>query len=293
MRAESRLKASAPKMMLAALDLAFLPVLAWAISIPIIKSKQFKSLLFVGLLVVMTAGNALIHVEMLEWYENTAHFGIRLITAAVIVMILVISGRIFPFFTERRLSGVTVRRSPLLNSLSISAAVAVFILDIFNFSGVLTATLSMFAALINFKRVGGWYSNQIWSVPLLWVLYLGYGWIIIGFMLMALSVFSPIFSALALHAFTLGGIGVLTLGMMARVSLGHTGRILEASNSMALGFVLINLAAFLRVLLPAVFPSLYSFGVFSAALLWLLSFLIFLAVNLPILVAPRADGKVD
>lgn len=133
--------------------------------------------------------------------------------------------------------------------------------------------------------------RKIWYVPLLWVLYCGYGWIVAGFLLTALTAFQLIAPSLAMHAFTLGGIGVLTLGMMARVSLGHTGRALKTSNTMALAFVLINAAALFRVLLPALLPGWYSQLLVIVTELWLAAFALFVFVYLPILTQPRIDGK--
>ena len=128
-------------------------------------------------------------------------------------------------------------------------------------------------------------------MPLLWILYVGYGWIVIGFILTALSAYAWVSGTLALHAFTVGGIGVLTLGMMARVSLGHTGRALRASNTMAIAFVLINLAALLRVLLPLALPNWYNFLVYGSTLSWLAAFSLFMFVYAPILTTPRIDGQ--
>ena len=115
--------------------------------------------------------------------------------------------------------------------------------------------------------------------------------IILGFIFTALSAYALISPALALHAFTLGGIGVLTLGMMARVSLGHTGRILKASNAIALAFVLLNLAALFRVLLPIALPAWYNGFVYLASLSWLAAFALFVFVYAPILTSSRVDGQ--
>jgi len=133
--------------------------------------------------------------------------------------------------------------------------------------------------------------QKIWYVPLLWVLYVGYGWIILGFGLTIFSAYELIAPSLALHAFTIGGIGVLTLGMMARVSLGHTGRALRVSNAMAISFVFINVAALCRVLLPVVLPGWYNLLVYISTFAWLAAFSLFVFVYSPILTSVRADGQ--
>ena len=113
----------------------------------------------------------------------------------------------------------------------------------------------------------------------------------IGFVLVVFSSFSLVQLSLALHAFTVGGIGVLTLGMMARVSLGHTGRALKVSNTIAIAFVLINVAALFRVLLPAIIPAGYDSFLLISTYCWLAAFSLFIYIYIPILSAVRIDGK--
>jgi uncharacterized protein involved in response to NO len=279
-----------PDVLIAAIDFAFLPVLAYQISIPIMQSRHFRSLVFIGLLLLLTLGNGLIHAEILGLCQNTTLSGIQLVVATIIILILVIAGRVFPFFTEKGLSGTLIIKNPLLDALSIGSAVAVFALQLWAVSGTFLALTAIFAVIVNSARISGWYVQRIWYVPLLWILYAGYGWIILGFILTALSAYAWVLPSLALHAFTLGGIGVLTLGMMARVSLGHTGRALRISNAMAIGFVLINLAALLRVLLPLALPNWYNILIYGSTLSWLAAFSLFMFVYAPILTSPRIDG---
>jgi uncharacterized protein involved in response to NO len=281
-----------PDVFIAVIDFSFLPILAYQISIPIIQARHFKSLVFLGLLLLLTLGNGLIHAEILGICQNTAWNGIQLVVATIVILILVIAGRVFPFFTERGLSGTLIIKNPLLDALSIGSAVAVFTLQLWSVSGIFLALTAIFAVIVNSARVAGWYVQRIWYVPLLWILYAGYGWIILGFILTALSAYTWVLPSLALHAFTIGGIGVLTLGMMARVSLGHTGRALKVSNAMAIGFVLINLAVLLRVLLPIALPNWYSILIYGSTLSWLAAFSLFMFVYAPILTSPRIDGQV-
>ena len=280
-----------PDVLIAAVDFAFLPILAYQISKPIMQARHFRSLVFIGLLLLLTLGNGLIHGEILGLSQNTAWIGIQLIVATIIILILIIAGRVFPFFTERGLSGTLIIRNPLLDALSIGSAVVVFALQLWAISGTFLALAAVFAVIVNIARLSGWYVQRIWYVPLLWVLYAGYGWIILGFILTALSAYTWVLPSLALHAFTIGGIAVLTLGMMARVSLGHTGRALKASNAIAIAFVLINLAALFRVLLPIALPNWYNILIYGSTLSWLAAFSLFMFVYAPILTTPRIDGQ--
>ena len=79
--------------------------------------------------------------------------------------------------------------------------------------------------------------------------------------------------------------------MMARVSLGHTGRMLEPSPLMTWAFVAINLAALVRVVVPLLFPAAYSHGMTLSGLLWMAAFGLFAVIYTPILLRPRVDGK--
>jgi len=280
-----------PNELIALIDFAFLPVLAYQIIKPILQVGQYRNLVFVALLLVLALGNGLVHAEILGFQENTAWLGIELVVATIIVMILVIAGRVFPFFTERGLPGTLTIKNPLFDTLSIVSAVLVFVLELADISGTILALAALFAVVANVARLSGWYVQKIWYVPLLWVLYVGYGWIILGFGLTIFSAYELIAASLALHAFTIGGIGVLTLGMMARVSLGHTGRALRVSNAMAISFVFINVAALCRVLLPVVLPGWYNLLVYVSTFAWLAAFSLFVFVYSPILTSVRADGQ--
>ncbi len=282
-----------PDALIALVDFAFIPVLAYEISKPIIKTQHIKSLVFIGLLVLLTIGNGLVHAQLLGFYENTAWAGIQLVIATIIILILVLAGRVLPFFIERGLSGTLIIKNPLIDALSIGSAVVTFALQIGIQSGTLLALVAFFAAGVNSVRLYGWYVQRIWYVPLLWILYVGYCWIILGFVLSAFSALHFLSSVLAMHAFTVGGIGVLTLGMMARVSLGHTGRPLKASNAIAIAFVLINITALIRVLIPLILPNWYDTLIYISTLTWLAAFALFMFAYAPILTQSRIDGRID
>jgi uncharacterized protein involved in response to NO len=280
-----------PDALIALVDFSFLPVLAYQVSKPLVQAKQYRNMFVIGLLLLLAISNGLIHAEMLELRQDTAETGIQLAVATIIVLILIIAGRVFPFFTERGIPGTLIVKNPLLDNISIASALIVFALQIFEVSGALLALAAVAATLVNGARIAGWYVKRVLYVPLLWVLYTGYSWVILGFILTALSAYDVVLPSLAMHAFTLGGIGVLTLGMMARVSLGHTGRALIASNAIAIAFVLINAAALIRVLLPITLPGWYENLIYISTLFWLAAFSLFVFVYGPILVSPRIDGQ--
>ena len=280
-----------PDGIIAFVDFIFVPALIYQISKPILQTKLYKGFVIIGLLLLLALGNGLIHAQMLDIYQNTADTGIKLLVATIVTLILILAGRVIPFFIERGLSGMLIIRNPLLDNLSIGSALITFALQLSNSSGTLLALAAITATISNGARLFSWYVQRIWYVPLLWILYAGYCWIILGFFLSALSAFNWLTSSLPLHAFTVGGVGVLTLGMMARVSLGHTGRTLKASNAMAFAFILINLSVIIRVLLPIAFPQWYNILIYVSSLTWLTAFSLFMFVYAPMLSNARIDGQ--
>jgi uncharacterized protein involved in response to NO len=276
-----------PDALIALVDLAFLPTLTFVIARTLIQAKNYKNLVFVGLLGLLILGNLMIHAQMLEFCTTSAAIGIQLVLATIVLMILVIAGRVFPFFAEKGLKGVSIPRNQTADIFAIGSAATLFLLQLFDISGTILALVALLAAGLNAWRLTNWFVFRIWFVPLLWVLYLGYGWLILGFAFSAFAAWELVLPSLALHAFTVGGIGVLTLGMMARVSLGHTGRVMKASNTMAIAFGLINVTALFRVILPTVLFSWTNVLIYCATLAWLAAFSLFLAVYLPILTAKR------
>jgi uncharacterized protein involved in response to NO len=94
-----------------------------------------------------------------------------------------------------------------------------------------------------------------------------------------------------MHALTVGAIGVFTIGMMARVTLGHTGRPMQATPLTIAAFVSINAAALVRVLMPMVFPAQYAIWLDLSGGFWMIAFGLFLWIYAPMLVRPRADGR--
>jgi uncharacterized protein involved in response to NO len=280
-----------PPWLIAAVDIAFLPVLAIALSIPLIRSGQRRNLIFLPLLGAFVAADVLVHLELTGYAESSARAGTFLGLNLIILLIVIMGGRVIPFFTERALSGVILKRRPAIEWLSAASATAFVIAELLLPNSMLAGGLAALAALSNGIRLIGWYTNRFWSVPLLWVLHTGYAWVVAGFGMKALAAIGVIWPQFTVHAFSVGGIGVLTLGMMARVSLGHTGRPLTAATPVAIAFVLINLAAVLRGIVPIILPQWLPQLVALSSGLWVAAFALFFVIYFPILTRPRIDGR--
>ena len=274
----------------ALVDLAFLPLLALALYGPLMQGEAKANRVFLPLLALAAGANLLVHLQALGISTGTALLGTGMMRYLIIWLILIITARVMPFFTRSALPGATPQNRDLVERSSAILLLGLMAADLFMPAPWLVAPLAALLALSQIIRVAGWYDRRIWTVAILWVLYSGYFWLIAGFLLQALSAMRLIAPNLALHAITMGAIGILTLGMMARVALGHTGRPMRSARITNAAFVLLNLGTAVRVLLPVIAPRQYQLWVFVAGGLWVTGFLIYCGVYLPILARPRADG---
>jgi len=280
-----------PAASIALVDLSFLPALALGIGVPLARHGERRNLLFLPLIALFWVANLLIHLSLLGFVPDLAHQAVLLGLNLIVLLIVIMGGRVIPFFTERALQGVSIKRWRAIEWLACVSAIAFALVEFFFIDPRIVGVVAAVAAVANGVRLGGWYTQRFWRVPLLWVLHLGYGWIVVGFVLKggaALGVVSPQFT---LHAFSVGAVGVLTLGMMARVSLGHTARPLKVGAKMTVAFGAVNLAALARGLLPILYPQWFTPLVILSGMLWLAAFAIFLFIYAPILAQPRLDGR--
>lgn len=273
----------------AAVDLAFLPLAALALALPLLKARHHKSLMFVAILLGMALANGLVHLQALGLAVATTHAGTYLATGLVLLVIVIMGGRVIPFFTEKGLDGFTRREWRWVERAAAPSVLLLTMVEAFTTSPGWLAVAAAVAAVIHGVRLAGWYSPGIWRVPLLWVLQLGYAWLVLGFALRAVGAGGGFGSLLALHALTIGAIGGITLGMMARVALGHTGRPLRTPPLMPWAFALLYVAALLRVFLPLLVSS-YVLTVVLSALFWCAAFALFVLSYGPMLLRPRVDG---
>ncbi|MBI1424924.1 MAG: NnrS family protein [Gammaproteobacteria bacterium] len=285
-----------PQWLIALIDLSFLPVLALVLLPPLLRSKQHQQLIFVVILVALFAANLLFHLGYLHPAWQTTGLGIQLAWMTIVLLIVIMGGRVIPFFIERGTGALKkVRQSRVIDIAGMVTLLAWMVAALIAPAHVTVAYLAVLAGSVQLLRWWGWHLRALWRVPMLWILYLGYAWIPLGLFLYADAVFAGGPTSIALHAFTAGTIGMLTVGMMSRVSLGHTGREIAAGPLLITAFVLVTLGSVLRVfgplLLMRVIEMKYVTMVTSAGVLWALGFLLFLILYLPILMQPRVDGR--
>ena len=212
---------------------------------------------------------------------------------AAMAIVVIFGGRITPLFTRNALRGrATVRERGRLDDAAVACALALVPLALWPEARAPTAIVAGLGAALNALRMRGWATRHTLDNPLLWVLHAGYAWAAVAMALWALAAARPdwILPSTALHAVTAGVLGTYTLGMMSRVTLGHTGRPLRAPRPMAAGYAAVLLAGAVRVAGPALAPGA-AWPLHASGTLWTLAFVLFLVAYAPWLTAPRADGK--
>ncbi|CAI8841965.1 NnrS family protein [Pseudomonas sp. IT-P253] len=277
-----------PTALLLLLQMPFLPLLAWMLGRDLVaagKRDNYPILLMVALLAGCQA--------MTLWGLSTDDTGLqrRGVLAAlwlVGALMSVIGGRVIPFFIQRGLNRPAV---PAANPWPTKALLISGLLAAVSFAAGLNdvpqrwlAVLFLLMSALHLLRLWRWHDRGIWRVPLLWSLYLAYVWLVLATLAMALwhaGVMPQ--QSLATHSLAVGGIGGLILAMIARVSLGHTGRVLQPSKGIILGFALVSIAGVCRVLLV----PFSGVGLGVSALLWCGAFGLFLTRYTWILLKPR------
>ncbi|MDH3589872.1 MAG: NnrS family protein, partial [Gammaproteobacteria bacterium] len=274
-------------------DLSFNWLMASVLLVPIIKARQWKQTAIIGKLVLLAVLNMLFYLDVFGLLNHGAWWAVYGAFYTIIALILMMTRRLIPFFVERGVGyPVMLRNSRFLDLASLVLFLELMISELF---GVLAGpTLWVAAALfvIHFVRLVYWYTPGIWRRPLLWSLYLSYAMLVVGFLLFALTSLLGIPKLLVLHTFAIGGIGIITVSMMSRVSLGHSGRnIHEPPLLVTAALVLLVFATLTRVAGPLIDAAHYSRWVEVSGGMWILAFVAFSVAYAPILLQPRVDGR--
>lgn len=280
-----------PHLMIATVDLIFLPLLAAALAWSVWAGANKVNRLFLPLLGAMTLANALVHAEALGWLVGGALRGADLMLDLILLTLIWVGGRIMPFFTDRAIPGAQSVTRTWIEQAGFALILLLAALDLTGIDGWPTGLTAMALGVVQAIRLIGWHHRRVWGIPILWVLYTGYFWLVVGLMARGLGEWGLFPSSLATHALTAGAIGVFTLGMMSRVALGHTGRAMRSAPAINAAFTAANLAAAIRVFGPYLLPDWYLSWILLSGLLWFLAFALFAFVYTPILLRPRADGK--
>ena len=274
-------------------DLSFFLGFTLAVLHPIVKVKQWRQLLIVAVLLMLTLADTLYYLGVFHIVNQGVSWGLFSGVYLIMAFIFILSRRVMPFFIERGVGyQVQLKNWAFIDNSSLLFFAALWISDVFFNQALLTALLALILAVLHAVRLSGWHTKGVWQKPLLYSLFIGYGFFILGFALKALNFFELYPTSLPLHAFTYGGIGIMTLGMMSRISLGHTGRnINEPPAILKWVFICLSLGAIVRVILPIFLPNLYLHLIGTAQLLWIIAFALFFVNYVMIFIKARADGQ--
>lgn len=271
-----------------ALDSAFLFVFAAVIAREIIAGKNTRNIAVCALVTGLGIANLLFHFGAPE----LALAGERAALGAVALLIGLIGGRIVPSFTRNWMAKRRLQPEPapagrfdIAVLVVTGAAVLVWITQP---ASMVAGAALILAGVFNIIRLLRWRGWKTSAEALVLILHAGYGWLAAALLLLGASILAPAFvpSASGIHALTAGAFGVMTLAVMTRASLGHTGRPLAATPSITAIYALANVGALIRVAAPF-FPADYAIWLGVAATLWSAAFIGFFIVYAPLLLRPR------
>ena len=280
-------------------DLLFLPAIAISLLPSVIRAQSYRNVVFFFILAFMSFCNLGIHLAMSGRTLNFTDTRTLLLLAVFLIglMITIFGGRVVPMFTRNALKlnakQIEVKVPRIVEIMAISSSAAALPAAALSYHHPLTCGMVLLVAgASNLARMAFWSGHKTWTMPIVWILHAGYFWLSLGYLLVGLSlVRNEFISSLALHVFTMGGIGTLTLAMMSRVSLGHTGRPLEVSSWITSAYIALQVGIIIRVGGGFIYPDAYLQTVMLAALSWCYAFGVFTLVYIPILCRPRYDEK--
>ncbi len=272
----------------ALLDGIFLPTLAIVAAIEIVTGRNWKNLKILAGLVGLSLANVGFHLAVI--LTGSAAEASRAGVAIYIMLIAIIGGRIVPSFTRNWLvkAGASLVPAPFGRFDTVSLGALLLALATWTSlpAHPATALLALAAAALQAWRLVRWRGWRTLDEPLLLALHVAYAFIPLGLAAIASAAMGWIAQASALHLLTVGAIGGMTLAVMTRSSLGHTGRKLSASKLTAPSYLSLLLAAVIRPFAELI-GAHYHLLLEVAGACWLLAFGLFVCEYGPLLLAPR------
>lgn len=273
------------------IDAAFLLVFAAVIWREVLAGRNWRNLPVALMVSLFAAANVAFHSGAVE--PTARDVATRLALAVGAMLIFLIGGRVTPSFTRNWLMKRSEDRLPApvgrFDQIALVAAGAALVAwTAFPDAPAVGVGLAISGA-VHLARLSRWRGSATGAEPLVWILHLGYLWTAIGVLLLGLSVLAPAVAprAAAIHALTAGGVGVMTLAMMTRASLGHTGQPLTANAATLATYLLVNFGAVVRTASPFA-PAAYDLFLLISATLWAAAFALFAIAYGPLLLRPRA-----
>lgn len=275
----------------AAADTAFAIAATAGLAMPLAASRNRRNYFFIPLLLGLGAANLAFHLAMAGVIDIPVQRGLQAGLDLILFVVAVMGGRVIPMFTANAIPGTNTVRLLWLERTVLGATLAVLAADVLGLPPFAIAAIAAIAGLTHALRLVLWKPWVTAGRPIVWILHLSYAWIAVHLGLRVLSAFGAVSPSLATHALTIGAIGGITLGMMTRTSRGHTGRALQTTGYETASYVLVQLAAAVRVFLPMFDSQLQLTAIVVSGFLWSAAFALFTVTYWPILTRPRIDGK--
>lgn len=273
-------------------DLALPLALIGFLTREIVTGRNWRNLPVLGLMGLFALANGLFHLEAAQGPAQDG-YGLRLGLASVLMLIALIGGRIVPSFTRNWLARTGAQALPVAFNRADGAVMAVTGLALLAFVmtpyGSATAGLCLVAGLTNLWRVGRWQGWQTGAEPLVWVLHGAYVFLALGFLTVGAAALDLMPPSGARHVWLAGAVGLMTLAVMTRASLGHAGLPLTAGRAIATLYLAL-IGATLARLLAGVMPG-QGWLLHLSATLWIVAFGGFGLIYWPILTRPKQAPK--
>lgn len=274
-------------------DLVFFIGLAFGVGKPIVIARQWTQIGILSKIGLLGAGNTCFYLDSFGMYPDGAFVGTYGGLFLIVSLILTIGGRVMPAFVRNGIDAPVSITNPRWVALTSFVVFFVFFVNFLFYRNLqITGVTAAILCLLTSYRLVCWHAPGIWRKPLLWGLFSAYLFIDFGFFLYALALIVPVSPFIALHAFAYGGIGLATLAMMIRVSVGHTGRSIRTppQGTAALLWTLLA-GAVVRVIVPLSFAEHYRAVIVISQLLWIGAFFGFVVLFARMLVQARPDGQ--
>ena len=275
----------------AATDTAFALALAAGIGVPLLASGNRRNYFFIALMLAIGGANLAFHLAMSGHLEIPVRDMLQLGLNLIAFIMALMGGRVIPMFTANGVPGTRPVRRLWLERVALASLLVLLAADLAHVPAEAVAVIAGIAGAAHAWRLALWQPLLTRGTPLVWILHAAYAWLVLYLILRALAGFDIVSLNLATHALTIGAIGGMTLGMMTRTTRGHTGRPLRAEAAETACYILINLAAVVRVFVPLAAPAFYRDAVIVSGVLWAAAFAVFFGKYWTILTRPRVDGR--
>ncbi len=273
----------------AIVNAAFPALAAVPLAMAFAASRNRRNYFFPGLLLLMALAQLLIHLDHLGAIRFPGWLGIQLALDMLLFIMAVMAGRVLPMFTNNGVPGANATRHPLVEKAALGLVLVLVAADAAGLQGAGLAGLAAACAAAHAVRWWLWQPWKTTGTPLVWVLHAAYLWIPLHLLLRALAPLDWVVPSIATHALTVGAAGGLIIGMMTRTAKGHTGRMLKADRWDVACYLLVLLAAVVRVGVPMAVPGWTVQSVVVSAALWSAGFALYAWSYWPVLMRSRAS----